>query len=72
MADKKFELPPDLPPLSALELLSIIPLRKAADLSSLCEDTLEEEYADKIVQLSPKRRGMRLGHALMLGRKKSA
>ena len=59
----------ELPQLSPLELNSIVVLDEAARVSSLSKDTLEEEYGHLIIQLSPKRRGMRLGHALMLGKK---
>jgi hypothetical protein len=53
-----------------LELASFISLNEASRVSSLSEDTLEREHADKIVKLSPKRRAMRLGHALTLSAKK--
>jgi hypothetical protein len=47
----------------------IVSLDEASRLSSLSKDTLREKFAQKLVKLSPKRHGMRLGHALMLGRK---
>jgi len=70
---KLYQLPNDLPKLTPTELNRIIPLSEASELSSLSEDTLCREHADKIIDLSPRRRGMRVGHALMLDRpKKSA
>jgi hypothetical protein len=67
MPDIKFELPA----LSPLELNRIVAMDEASELSSLSEDTLEEHYPELIVRLSPKRKGMRVGHALMLSKKKS-
>ena len=64
MSDK-----PELPQLSPLELNRIVTLDEAARVSSLSKDAIKENYADKIIRLSPKRSGMRLGHALMLGKK---
>lgn len=49
-----------------LELERIVPLDQAAELSTLSQDTLEREHADKIITLSPRRRGMRLRDALLL------
>jgi hypothetical protein len=62
----------ELPQLSALELNRIVVMDEAARLSSLSKDALQENYGELIVQLSPKRRGMRVGHALMLRKRKSA
>jgi hypothetical protein len=62
----------DLPLPSPVELNRIVPMDEAAKLSSLSEDTLRREHGDKIVHLSPRRDGMRVGHALMLKPKKSA
>jgi hypothetical protein len=58
----------ELPQLSAVELNRIIPLDEASRLSSLSKDTLRNKFREKIVHLSPRRDGMRLGHALMLGK----
>jgi hypothetical protein len=66
MSDDKFELPQ----LTPLELNQIITLNEAARDSSLSVETIEQEYGDLIIQLSPKRRGIRRGHALMLNRSK--
>jgi hypothetical protein len=52
--------------LSQIELERIVPLSEAARLSSLSPDTLKRKFADKIVQLSARREGMRVKHALML------
>jgi hypothetical protein len=49
-----------------VELMRIAPMQEAARLSSLSEDTLEREFADKIVWLSTRRKGMRVGDALMI------
>jgi hypothetical protein len=54
----------DLP--DDLRLKRIIPLREAADLCGVSEDTLRRNHADKCIQVSPRRLGMRLGDALML------
>jgi hypothetical protein len=58
-----FKLSPDL------ELKRIIPLPQAAKISSLSVDSLKRHHADLLVQLSPRREGMRVGDALMLNRK---
>jgi hypothetical protein len=49
-----------------LELLRVVPMPEAERLSSLSSDTLEREHGDKIVQISPRRKGMRVIHALLL------
>jgi hypothetical protein len=49
-----------------LLLKRIVPLKQASELSSLSEDTLRRRYPDKIVRLSERRQGMRLGDALLL------
>jgi hypothetical protein len=53
-----------LPP---LDLLRIAPMPEAERLSSMSEDSLRRNHSDKIVKLSPRRTGMRVAHALMLG-----
>ena len=60
-----------LPKLSALELQRIAPMGEASHLSGVSEDTLRRHHPDKIVKLSPRRDGMRVGDALMLNAKKS-
>jgi hypothetical protein len=56
-----------LPPLSPLELWRIAKMPEAERLSSASEDTLRREHPDKIVKVSKRRDGMRVGHALMIG-----
>jgi hypothetical protein len=56
----------ELPNPTPVELNRIVSLAEASRLSSLSVDTLRDQFAEKIVQLSPKRAGMRVGHALML------
>ena len=53
--------------LTPLELNRIAPLDEASHLSSLSVDTLRDKFRDKLVRLSEKRLGMRVGDALMLG-----
>ena len=57
----------ELPPLTPVELNRIVTLDEASRLSSLSKDTLRDKFRDKLVPLSEKRFGMRVGHALMLG-----
>jgi hypothetical protein len=49
-----------------IELERVVPLQEAARLKSVSIDTLKRRYADKIIDLSPRRRGMKLKHALGL------
>jgi hypothetical protein len=56
----------ELPRLTPLELNRIAPMKECSWLSSLSEDALEDNYADLIISLSPKRKGMRVGDALMI------
>jgi hypothetical protein len=51
-----------------IELLRIAPLPEAARLSSLSDDSLVRYHGDKLIDLGPKRRGMRVIDALMLRR----
>ena len=51
---------------SALELDQIISLQEAKKLSSLSVDSWKRHHADKVVELSPRRLGVRLRDALML------
>jgi hypothetical protein len=53
------------------ELERIVPLAEAARLRGSSIDTLERQEPDRIVQISPGRRGMRLKNALLLGEEKS-
>jgi hypothetical protein len=47
-------------------MLRVVPIREAAQLAGVSEDTLRRRRADKIIQLSPRRQGMRVRDALML------
>jgi hypothetical protein len=51
-----------------IELLRVAEPEEAERLSLLSWDTLQREHSDKIVRLSTRRVGMRVGHALMLAR----
>jgi hypothetical protein len=52
--------------LSRLELERIAPLSEAAHLSGLSEDSIRRNHRDKLIQVGPRRLGMRVRHALML------
>jgi hypothetical protein len=53
-----------------IEMLRVVVEREEAErLSSLSWDTLRRRYPDKIVQLSERRKGIRVGHCLMLADK---
>jgi hypothetical protein len=57
------------PPLDALnwiELQRIINLKEAGRLTNLSVDTLKRRYGEKILQLSPRRLGMRVRDALTI------
>jgi hypothetical protein len=58
--DDDFKLSPQL------ELERIVSLQEAEAISTLSPDSWERHHPDKIVQLSPRRKGVRLKHALML------
>ncbi len=49
-----------------VELLKIISPPEVERVSTLSWDTIKRNYSDKIVRLSERRVGMRVGHALML------
>jgi hypothetical protein len=49
-----------------VELLRFVGPEEAERLSTLSWDTIKRKHSDKIVQLSDRRVGMRVGHALML------
>jgi hypothetical protein len=57
--------------LTALELERVAPMSEAEHLSGLSEYTLRRHYADKIIDLSPRRQGMRVRDALFLRPQKS-
>jgi hypothetical protein len=52
-----------------VELLRIIPPPEVERISTLSWDTVKRNHSDKIVHLSERRVGMRVGHALMLCKK---
>jgi hypothetical protein len=58
--DDDFKLPP------RLELDQIIYLQEAEQISSLSPDSWKRNHPEKIVELSPRRLGIRLRDALML------
>jgi hypothetical protein len=51
-----------------VELLRVVERQEAERLSSLSWDTIRRKHPDKIVKLSERRVGMRVGHILMLGK----
>ena len=51
-----------------IDLLRIAEPEEAARLSSASWDTLERNHPDKVIHLSKRRKGMRVGHALMLAK----
>ena len=57
-----FKLPP------GLELDRIITLQEAEKISSLSVDSWKRHHSDKVVELSPRRLGVRLRDALMIRR----
>jgi len=58
------EKPSDQLPL--VERLRIISLGEAARLAGISEDGLRRHHPDKLIRLSPRRVGMRVGDALMI------
>jgi hypothetical protein len=57
---------PVLDPPDWVELQRVVDLKEASRLSGLSIDTIKRRHASKIIELSPRRRGMRLGDALSL------
>jgi len=55
-----------------IELQRIAPLAEAARLSGLSIDSLKRHHRAKFIQLSDRRFGMRVAHALMLADAKAA
>jgi hypothetical protein len=49
-----------------IEWLRIVDPEEATALSSLSWDTIARQHADKIIRLSTRRLGIRVGHCLML------
>ena len=58
--DDDFKLSPDL------ELQRIITLQEARNISSLSSNSWKRHHSDKIIEMSPRRLGVRLRDALML------
>jgi len=52
---------------SWLELQRIVNLQEASRLSGMSPDTLKRRHSERIIQLSPRRLGMRVKDALQLG-----
>ena len=52
--------------LSPLELARIAPLPEASKLAGVSEDSLKRNHREKIIQVGPRRLGMRVRDALML------
>jgi hypothetical protein len=57
-----FKFPP------GLELDRIVTLQEAEKISSLSVDSWKRHHPDKIIEMSPRRLGVRLRDALMLGK----
>jgi hypothetical protein len=55
-----------------VELLRIAEPEEAERLSTLSWDTILRNHRDKVVHLSKRRVGLRVGHALMLGSNNAA
>jgi hypothetical protein len=58
--------------LSPLELLRVAKMPEAERLSGTSADTLKRKYPQWIVQISERRLGMRVGHALLIAQSGSA
>jgi hypothetical protein len=67
---KNLNLPDDLLKWP-VELLRIVEPDEAARLSTLSWDTIKRRHKEKIVRLSERRVGIRVGHALMLSKKEA-
>ncbi|MBR0742105.1 hypothetical protein JQ581_34730 [Bradyrhizobium liaoningense] len=59
-SENDFDLPPEL------KLDRIISLQEAEKISTLSVDSWKRHHSDKLVELSPRRLGVRLRDALML------
>jgi hypothetical protein len=57
---------PPLNPPNWVELQRIVDLKEVSRLSGLSVDSIKRHHSDKIIELSPRRRGMRLADALSL------
>lgn len=52
--------------MTPLELLRVAPMDEASRLAGASVDTLERHHGEKIVTISPRRRGMRVLDALLI------
>jgi hypothetical protein len=52
--------------LTPLELLRIAPMAEVEHLSSMSDDSWIRNHPDKVVDLGPRRKGVRIIHALMI------
>ena len=52
--------------------MRVIPLRQAGEVAGISADTIRRRYPEIIVQLSPRRVGVRLRDALNIGGKPAA
>jgi hypothetical protein len=57
---------PALPEIDPVQLHKIISIPEVEELTNLSRDALEKHYRHLFVHLTPKRVGMRLGHALQI------
>jgi hypothetical protein len=57
---------PALPEIDPVQLHKIISIPEVEELTNLSRDALEKHYRHLFIRLSPKRVGMRLGHALSI------
>lgn len=64
---KAYNRGPTSNPPDWLELKRIVDLKEASRLSGLSVDSIKRHYRQQIIELSPRRLGMRVGDALMLG-----
>jgi hypothetical protein len=69
---RKAEQSDPISELSTLERLRIARLDEAEHLSGLSKETIRRHHSDLIIDLSPRRQGMRVQDALTLRAKKSA
>lgn len=51
---------------TAIELMRVVKLSEAAELAGLSPRTLERLHPEKIIRMSPGRRGMRVRDALLI------
>jgi predicted DNA-binding transcriptional regulator AlpA len=64
--DELFASPADSRNPTWLELERILTLGEVEQITGISRDTLERHHSDRIVRLSPRRRGMKLRHALAI------